>query len=149
LLITLTDISSQLRKVLSYDAPVFTLLVVGSFSESTLACLREAVDELSNKLKIALVLVNILPEAPSHEMDSSGNVITLIDSQQDIRKLISDEVSVTDQNESDDTPPNAMIMVRPDGHIGNVSLINLSTHNGHDNISVRKVVSQGIEEVLG
>ena len=148
LFISLTDISSQLRKVLSYDTPIFTLLVVGSFSKSTLASLRETVDELSNKLKIPLALVNILSEAPGHEMDSSGGVITLIDSQQDIWQLILDEVSVTDKIESDGTPSNAIIMVRPDGHIGNVSLINLSTQ-GNDNISIHKVVSQGIEEVIG
>ena len=121
---------------------------MGSFSESALASLRKTVDGLSNKLKIPLALANILSEAPGHEMDSSGDVITLIDSQQDIWKLILDEVSVTDKIESDGTPSNAIIMVRPDGHIGNVSLINLSTQ-GNDNISIHKVVSQGIEEVIG
>lgn len=146
LFITLTDISSQLRRVFSYDTPVFTVLILGHLSFSSLDSIRIAVDKLSSTLNTPLILVNILPEAPSDLHDNCRDgVIALIDSQQVVWNLMLDEPSIIYQSEHD-SPSNAIVLVRPDGHIGGTSWVNFS---GKENDAVQKVISQGLEEVLG
>jgi len=139
LFITLTDISSQLRKVLSYDTPVFTLLVLGALTASSLTSIRQAIDKVSNKMNTPLIMANILPEAPSDEDNVSENIITLIDSQRVIWKLMSEESSDTADN-----PCNAMVIVRPDGHISSVEF----GEEGTISTAVEKIISKGLESAV-
>ncbi|KAL7428840.1 hypothetical protein ACHAXM_001579, partial [Skeletonema potamos] len=132
--ITLTDISSQLRRVFSYETPVFTLLVLGPLTASSLASMREAIDDVSNKLNTVLVLVNILSEFPSNEFNES--VITLIDSKQVVWKRMLHDSSVRSDN-----PRNAMVIVRPDGHISSTEF--LEEGEVIASTTVQKIISQG------
>lgn len=140
--ITLTDISSQLRRVLSYSTPVFTLLVLGPISASYVASIREAADEASHKLNTPFVMVNILHDASidGNDVNESG-IITLIDSQQVIWKLMSAEPSIRADN-----PCNAMVIVRPDGHISSAELVE---EDGKILTTVEKIISQGLESAVG
>jgi hypothetical protein len=73
---------------------VFTLLVLGPLTASSSASIREAVDDVSNKLNTPLVLAkNILLEEPSDGNEYNESVIALIDSQRVVWKLILDEPS--------------------------------------------------------
>lgn len=112
LFITLTDISSQLRRVLSYSTPVFAVLVLGPLSTSSLTSMRKSIDKVSRQMNISLVMANIVPEAPTDVYDVSENAIVLIDSQQKVWKMLDEELSSTVQNGC-----NAIVVVRPDGHI--------------------------------
>jgi len=139
--ITLTDISSQLRRVLSYETPVFTLLVLGPLTASSFASIREAVDDVSNKLNTPLVLANILPEAPSDGNEYNESIITLIDSQQVVWKVMLDEPCLRSEN-----PCNAMVIVRPDGHIGSAEFV---AEGKVVSTTVEKIISQGLESAVG
>jgi len=133
LFITLTDISSQLRKVLSYSTPVFTVHVLGPLSTSSLTTMRESIDKLSRQKNIPLVMVNILHEAPNDVHDVSENVVTLIDLQQLVWKLLDEELSNTAQNAC-----NAIVIVRPDGHIRSAKFVEEG-----------KVSTDGLESAVG
>jgi len=127
-------ISSQLRRVFSYETPVFTLLVLGPLTASSLASMREAIDDVSNKLNTVLVLVNILSEFPSNEFNEG--VITLIDSKQVVWKRMLHDSSVRSDN-----PRNAMVIVRPDEHISSTEF--LEEGEVIASTTVQKIISQG------
>jgi len=134
--ITLLPISSQLRRVFSYETPVFTLLVLGPLTASSLASMREAIDDVSNKLNTVLVLVNILSEFPSTSNEFNESVITLIDSKQVVWKRMLHDSSVRSDN-----PRNAMVIVRPDGHISSTEF--LEEGEVIASTTVQKIITQG------
>ena len=138
--ITLTDISSQLRNVLSFNTPLVTLLVLEPISTLLSASINEIVDETSQKLNIPFVLVNILRDSPIDGRDGC-KIITLIDPKQIIWKLTSVEAPTRADNHCN----NAIVVIRPDGHIGSVDFVddkNVST-------SARTIVENGIKSAIG
>jgi hypothetical protein len=96
--------------------------------------MREAIDDVSNKLNTVLVLVNILSEFPSNEFNEG--VITLIDSKQVVWKRMLHDSSVRSDN-----PRNAMVIVRPDGHISSTEF--LEEGEVIASTTVQKIISQG------
>ena len=136
--ITLTDISSQLRRVLSYNTPVFTLLFLGPLSASLLASISESVERASKQMNTPLVVANILPD----EHDANESVITLIDSQQVAWKLMSESSSNTCHNAC-----NAIVIVRPDGHISSAEFVHVE--EGKVSLAVEKIISKGLESAVG
>ena len=136
LFVTLTDISSQLRRVLSCKAPVFTVLIVGPLIASSLTSIKESVERVSKQKNTSLVMANILGDG--HDVNES--VITLIDSQQVVWKLMSEEPSYTVLNAC-----NAIVIVRPDGHISSAEFV----EEGNISSVVEKIISQGLESAVG
>jgi hypothetical protein len=98
--------------------------------------MREAIDDVSNKLNTVLVLVNILSEFPSTSNEFNESVITLIDSKQVVWKRMFHDSSVRSDN-----PRNAMVIVRPDGHISSTEF--LEEGEVIASTTVQKIISQG------
>jgi len=166
--ISLSDISSQLRRAHSCPSPVFTLIAFGPALTSSLTLIGEAVDCVMKKWNVPLMLVSVLPARPddvyehqnkvrsSTDDDSRNgresrgfNVLYTVDTEKALLQLLHDvEPALAhntkeqmQQKQNDSKAVNALIMVRPDGHIANISWID-------EREGVEKIVSKQIERVM-
>lgn len=178
--ISLTDISSQLRRAYSYSFPLFTLLAFGPALTSSANVIGEAAICVVEKWKIPLVLVNVLHAgAKINELENNFSsadtrdageldriiVLQALDTQRSLLELLHKEKrSVGDiktqtlqkqtdgeTRESADDLVNALIMVRPDGHIANTTWIGNEIEGKEASMSkeVRQAIEQGYQNALG
>lgn len=174
--ISLTDISSQLRRVHSYSSPVFTLLAFGPVLTKSTTLAGEVVNHVMKKWNVPTMLVNVLPAESNigeysrlsgtrDGSDSEGfKVLNTVDTQQSLLGLLLDEQVLasntkkrTSQKQNDleacenvDDFVNALIMVRPDGHIASILYIDAKKKNVETKtIQIREVMEQGFQNALG
>mmetsp|Transcript_6481 Transcript_6481/g.14653 ORF Transcript_6481/g.14653 Transcript_6481/m.14653 type:complete len:865 (+) Transcript_6481:28-2622(+) len=167
--VSLADISSQLRRASSHSSPLFTLLVVGPSLTSSVSLTWEAVNCVMKRWNVPIMIVNVLPEknnVDDHQnnvgssnqhlgSESKGfDVVYAVDTQNALLQLLHDEKSLSHNNranENDDgANENALIMVRPDGHIANICWVNKK--EGEDEIMskhIQQAVEQGFQNALG
>ena len=117
-------INSQLRQALSLCNPLFTLLAFGN-NLTLSSVVRRVCNEMTDKSKVQYGLVNVLHNNSEwidiHSSNSSDSAndcrIESIEYLQDVKRDLSGDKSDTDKG------LNAVILVRPDGHIACASCI--------------------------
>ena len=146
LYISLVDISSQLRSASSYSTPIFTLLAVGPTLTCPTSPVHNVVESITNKFDFPLVLAHVLSERPHDKTSWNTNnpqdeVKLFVDEQQALMKVLKNEPSLSFSSECDQT--DAIIMVRPDGHVAAVSWI----HTAKDGDNVDEILTK-IQDVI-
>lgn len=165
--ISLTDISSQLRQACSVSSPVFTLISIGTVLTHAVAFISEAMQCVMKKWHVPIMLVNVLPAgvkdhlnnmksstAESHSNDV--NVLYAADSQRALLQLLQctgpEQVRQTQidgkTSENNEISINALIMVRPDGHIANVCWIGEQEREALFK-QIQQVIEKGFQNALG
>ncbi|KAL3776064.1 hypothetical protein ACHAWO_003710 [Cyclotella atomus] len=153
--ISLVDISSQLRQLHSVSAPMFTLIVLGTDLINSPGVHKAAGDAIE-KFEIPLSLVYILRDKSDwnglmHKARDSSRFQSdyFVDVDQGLHQMSTNDLesSLNEFNGQEATIKNlnAMILVRPDGHIANASRM--------DTVGLEKsvltFVEQGLRNSLG
>jgi hypothetical protein len=120
--ISLTDINAQLRKF--GDPPFFVTLGPSSFATE----LKTLTDRLSNSCDVAIKFVPIDEQCGNDSVPQDPLLLTaaegvLVDVYGEWRQLLSTTLTVRSQQES------AVILVRPDGHVGAIQVVDLGNKN--------------------
>jgi hypothetical protein len=146
---SLTDISAQLRRAQLHSSPLFTLLAVGPALTRSTSPTGEAVNRAMKKWAVSLMLVNIFSEKTNvaeHQSNvklSGGlNVVYTVDAQQALLQLL----HLEQQDRQQKNAGGALIMVRPDGHIANMSWID---ERGDLDKQIEQAIEQGFINALG
>ncbi|KAL7482763.1 hypothetical protein ACHAW6_008418 [Cyclotella cf. meneghiniana] len=169
--ISLVDISSQLRQVHSLSIPLFTILVLGSDLIKSSAVLQRVATGVMNKWDVPLILANVHREKSdgcvdestsamdSHTQEDSYNeckVEHFVDIHQALYELSHSELStLSESNHSQRSrntsheEMNALIMIRPDGHVANVSCIDLFNPSAELATQVCTFIENGFRNSLG
>ena len=155
--ISLVDISSQLKRLHMFSAPFFTLLALGSIIDSSSAVQTAATDAM-NKWNVPLILLNVLREEsnwndkfilrPVDSADSTYNscrVEYCVDFHRALYQLASNELA----SSGSDSELNALIMVRPDGHVANALVIDQASSQMELEGQVTSFVERGLSTCLG
>ncbi|KAL7526198.1 hypothetical protein ACHAXR_001372 [Thalassiosira sp. AJA248-18] len=162
--VSLTDISSQLRRAQSYPSPLFTVLAYGPALTNSTSLVREAVNCVMKRWSVPLVLVNVLsPESDVNEhrvevistIESDGfNTEHVVDTHQALLQLLHGgqaKQHMTNDSSTNERyfATNALIMVRPDGHIANISWI--KEREGGEKMAeqIEQVVEEGFLNSIG
>ena len=176
-IISLTDFSSDLRRMNQMTTPLFTLLVIGSsgMTKCIIPHIDSAVCRIMKRWNVPIILVTILPpnsnENNNDDNATAGrflmNFATAIDSHETLFKLLRNEkkallmmsscgdiiinnnghnnTSVTTDSDND-KEVNALIMIRPDGHIANVTWMDEFTiMNSSNNETISNDIQNAIE----
>jgi len=154
---SLTDISSIVRRAHSSSSPLFTLLSVGpALPDSFTSLAEEAVMQMWS---VPIMLVNVLPAKPISERPKGRKSLDTVDTHQAMLQLLHCEEdmlhNIKEQNEHRQKSVNldagnALILVRPDGHIANISWIEHGV--GAEDMmlkQIQQVVEQGLQNALG
>jgi len=144
--ISLTDISSQMRRLCSSPLPMFTLLAVGPDLMNSIT--HEVMTSCSKRWNVPVALVNVHTTKPSTEVKQC-NVLNVVDAHQALLKLLHNDTkdqTCIGRSGSNGSTVNTLIIVRPDGHITNVSQIRSKTEITLKQI--QQVVEQGLQNAL-
>lgn len=145
--ISLTDISSQLRRAYSENTPMFTLLAVGKTSAESSRLVQVNVEKVMRKYNIQMALVHVLRERNEYidvvneqsfvngKEGLKCRVEYVVDTEQSLLRLLCSERS-THTNEGV-----AMILVRPDGHVANALVI------GGEKCQLEEFIEQGLRNI--
>jgi hypothetical protein len=149
--LSLTDISSELRRINPSPSPLFTLLAVGPALAAYIPRANEIVTRVTKRWQVPIILVRVLPER-DHDDARFSDVVSVIDMRRALPKLLRREKAtsrgVNGHGENDEVV-NALIMVRPDGHVSNVAWIN-ERESGEEILGqIRRAIEQGLENALG
>jgi hypothetical protein len=168
-IISLTDISSDLRRMNEMTTPLFTLLVIGS--QCIIPHIDSAICRVMKGWNVPIILVNVLPPPSSqgklydnNDNDATtkgrflANLVTAIDTYETLFKLLRnekkallmmssrDEIISKDVATDNDKEVNALIMIRPDGHIANVTWMDeFPTMNSFNTETIAKDIHNAIE----
>ena len=159
--LSLATISSQLRKVFRLPCPQFTLLAIGPRLRNSYT-LDKAVKCAMKTWNVPLISIIVLPYTPDdaealnlrHQIDSQ--LLSVVDINNILSPLIHDNcappVDVEERNANSNNgrnhANNALILIRPDGHIANVAYF-------HDNPGeimfeqIQQVIDRGLQNALG
>ncbi|KAL9182180.1 hypothetical protein ACHAXT_012832 [Thalassiosira profunda] len=156
---SLTDISSQMRRAKSYQSPLFTVVAFGpALAKSSKSLVEDAVNCSARKWNVKVMLVKVLfskldGEHPTGrraadplENDTEGiTVAHALDTERALLQLLHDEQSSSHEK---DNFAGGLVLMRPDGHIANASTIE---ENGDEAISgqVQQFIDQGLRNALG
>jgi 2-polyprenyl-6-methoxyphenol hydroxylase-like FAD-dependent oxidoreductase len=158
---SLATISSQLRQVFRLPCPQFTLLAIGPRLANS-CTLNKAVKCAIKKWNVPLISIIFLPfkpddvEASNLRYQSDSQLLSVVDINNRLPQLIHDNcappVDVEERNANSNNgrnhANNALILIRPDGHIANVAYF-------HDNPSeimfeqIQQVIDRGLQNALG
>ncbi|KAL3772353.1 hypothetical protein ACHAW5_010355 [Stephanodiscus triporus] len=153
-LFSLTDISSEMRRVNSSPCPLFTILAVGPAFATSISHADEIVCLIAKRWNVPIILVQVLPR----KLDDVefSNVVSIIDIQRGLSKLLrrekvlsSDVDDLSSRDSEHFETVNALIMVRPDGHIANVAWINERESRETTLGQIQREIEQGLENALG
>ena len=151
---SLTEISSVLQDVNSTPSPLFTLLAVGPIFDIILPCIDEVVSGVTEAWNVPIVLVRVLP-GKRHDAVCS-NVVSVIDARCALSELLRRERALSgdimEHSNRDieyEEAVNALIMIRPDGHIANVAWMHERENDEVESIRIRGAIEQGLEDALG
>lgn len=133
--ISLVDISSQFRRMHSISAPLFTLLVLGSdLIDSTEV--HKAANDAMGKWNVSLALSKVFRNksewkskvSKDQDYDNSSSLprYSFADVDQSLYNLLVQDLAPRIESNH----VNALILVRPDGHIANASLMDISADTG-------------------
>ncbi|KAL3790414.1 hypothetical protein HJC23_013586 [Cyclotella cryptica] len=169
--ISLVDISSQLRQVHSLSIPLFTILVLGSDLIKKSSVLQRVATGVMTKWDVPLIIVNILRERTDHYADESMSpmdgrspkdtyneckVEDVVDVHQALYQLSLSELSNWyDDNQSnhrENNPRvemNALVLIRPDGHVANVSCIDMFNTTAQLETQLCTFIEDGFRNSLG
>ena len=185
-IISLTDISSDLRQMNQMTTPLFTLLVIGSsgMTKCIIPHINSAVCRIMKQWNVPIILVTILPpnsnENNNDDNATAGrflmNFATAIDSHETLFKLLRNEKkallmlsscgdniilnnghnntsNTADSDSDNDKEVNALIMIRPDGHIANVTWMDeftIMNSSSNETISndLQNAIERGLENAL-
>jgi len=176
---SLTDISSQLRRVYSYSSPLFTILSYRRALINPNDLIAKTVKDAMKKWDAPLVLVHAFADTPDdvyaydngaglskddpHLGDTMGlNVLYTIDTQQALLQLLNNEQLLDpdieeptpqqkqNDNEaySNDDEVNVVIMIRPDGHIANITRINEKEGAVRISEQIELLIERGLRNAL-
>jgi len=156
---SLTDISSILRRAQSSPSPLFTLLSVGPALPDSFPCLAE--EAAMQMWSVPIMLVNVLPVKPVSERPKGRNSLNTVVTHQALLQLLHCEENILHnikeqkehrQKSVNFDAGNALILVRPDGHIANISRIELEHGVGAEEMmlkQIQQVIEQGLQNALG
>jgi hypothetical protein len=167
-IISLTDISSDLRRMNEMTTPLFTLLVIGS--QCIIPHIDSAICRVMKGWNVPIILVNVLPPSSQGKLYNNNdndatttkgrflaNLVTAIDTYETLFKLLRNEKKALLSSRDDiiskgvmtdtDMEVNVLIMIRPDGHIANVTWMDEfpTTMNSFNTETIAKDIHNAIE----
>ena len=153
--ISLTDISSYMRQVHACQSPMFIALACGpGLAKSELASvLARTVDDAAKTWNVPIALVHVFPAQTevsstgqdNKERESYGiSAVQAVDTQQTLHKLLQQHGRSTEG-----ALTNALIMIRPDGHIANVSRPKERSGSSTLAEEVQQIVEEGLQNAIG
>jgi 2-polyprenyl-6-methoxyphenol hydroxylase-like FAD-dependent oxidoreductase len=169
-IISLTDISSDLRRMNEMTTPLFTLLVIGS--QCIIPHIDSAICRVMKGWNVPIILVNVLPPSCQGKLYNNNNndattkgrflanLVTAIDTYETLFKLLRNEKKAMMSSRDDiiskgvmtdtDMEVNVLIMIRPDGHIANVTWMDEfpTTMNSFNTETIANDVHNAIERGL-
>ena len=152
---SLTEISSALRDANPMPSPLFPLLAVGPTFDASLPLIDGLVSSVAKTWNVPIVLVRVLPKK-RHD-DACSNVASVIDARCAPAELLrreqalsGDDMEHGNEDHRNEEAVNALILIRPDGHIANVAWIRHETENGEvESTRIRGAIERGLESALG
>ena len=149
----LTEISSQIRQLQHSSSPTFTLLVAGQLTKDMCKAVRRSME----RWNIPIFLVHVHSDKSSGKsmyLTLPNDIIHVVDKEQKLLRLLQCEMNkqLNDQREKKDVKAceiNAIIMVRPDGHICQVHCYLEEEKEVFGVTTTEQLIEQGIQNALG
>ena len=151
--VSLTTISSHLRRVLRLPSPIFTLLAVVPAMTNCFT-INNAVMRVMNTWNIPIISIAVLPSKP--DPTNIEKTLSVVDTNNELSRLIQDEIALSVEigerynNTLEDREANTVfIMIRPDGFIAHVAYFRERDVGEIRSEQIQKVIEHGLQNTFG
>ncbi|KAL3767051.1 hypothetical protein ACHAWU_004549 [Discostella pseudostelligera] len=164
--VSLTTISSYLRRVFRSPSPIFTLLVFGPRRTNTII-LNKAVARVMQLWNVPIISIDVYPSKPIPHDENSiqitgtasklNDLLSVVDANSALSRLlhaefaafVKAEESTNKMTDSMEGAHYVLMMIRPDGHIANVAYLR-ETYNSDIMLDqIQQALDHGLHNALG